>query len=170
MGPFRFRFPWAWTIGQMLVFLMASDSLASYLLISSWKFKRSSSHPVVAAIQGSCKCLYFFMLEWRFSCKASLLLFPSSPYFGVLMYDSPKLPNQSIRHVFLVLSYCWWMVIASNAHFETGNGHVKVPMPLKLLILKVAEWQWAPSEEGRIPLFLTVRHSVTWMNHVTRII
>ena len=32
-----------------------------------------------------------------------------------------------------------WKVTANNTHFKTRNGHAKVPMPLKLRILKVAE-------------------------------
>lgn len=54
------------------------------------------------------------------------------------------------------------MVTANDAHCETGNGHAKVPVPPKLPIFKVAEWQWASTEERRIPFFSTVRHSVTW--------
>lgn len=57
-------------------------------------------------------------------------------------------------------------VNASDAQGATGNGHAKAVMSQcspKLPVLKVAEWLWEPPEEGRMPLFPTVLHSVIWV-------
>lgn len=79
------QFAWA---PAMLAFLMQSGSLASYLLIGGWKFRRT---PTGSSNPGSCDCP---------PCAGVEVSLQSLQMLGNLRYDWPVLPNQSACQAF----------------------------------------------------------------------